>query len=66
MKKIFSLILILSFSVLAACEEKERTIPFDKYDIVKKQIIIENNTEGSALLSAKERRADRLFKQYMR
>lgn len=66
MKKIFSFILILSFSFLAACEEKERTIPFDRYDIVKKQIIIENNTEGSALLSVREKRVARLFRQYMR
>ena len=66
MKKVLSLILILSFSFLAACEEKERTIPFDRYNIVKKQIIIENSTEGSALLSVREKRAARLFRQYMR
>ena len=65
MKKILSLILIFSFSFLASCEEKERNIPFDRYNIVKKQIIIENSTEGSALLSAKEKRVARLFKKYM-
>ena len=62
MKKVLSLILILSFSFLAACEEKERTIPFDRYNIVKKQIIIENTTEGSDLLSV---RTGRTFVQTM-
>ena len=65
MKKLFCLIFVLFLSFLAACKEKEKNIPFDQYDAVRRDILIENDTEGTVLLSGKERHVGRLFRQYM-
>jgi len=67
MKKILSLLLIVTLTFTVSCKkEAERTVPFERFRTVKRQLLFAENKDASAYLTSREGRVDDILQKYVK
>ena len=66
MKKILSLLLIVILTFTVSCKkEAERTVPFEHFRTVKRQLLLAENKNAGEYLTSREGRVNDIVQKYI-